>query len=201
MCFLQPLEQFARSPPWLGLEPFAQQLRHPRQRVGTTPATLSLCLRFIGRTHLSLLPGGAQSRQELLDCGRAQSGCFGRGRTVGNFDELFLSCTDVLQQQNRIEGRVNRVYPAAHVLADPGVRQEALKRRGRRVILLPDPRAIASLGGQLEGRLEEVHEQPQRCIQPRQRRRRVESLVAPVTNGTPDHCAVFCSTQAWSFLR
>ena len=154
MCFLQPLEQFARSPPWLGLEPFAQQLRHPRQRVGTTPATLSLCLRFIGRTNLSLLPGGAQSPDRNYSIvGALPSGCFGRGRTVGNFDELFLSCTDVLQQQNRIEGRVNRVYPAAHVLADPGVRQEALKRRGRRVIPSSDPRAIRDLGGQLEGRL------------------------------------------------
>ena len=43
MRFLQPLEQFPRSPPWLSLEPFAQQLRHLRQWVGTTPATRSFC--------------------------------------------------------------------------------------------------------------------------------------------------------------
>jgi hypothetical protein len=42
---------------------------------------------FCRRTHLSLLPDGAQPRQELLDCRRARSGCFGRGRTVGDFDE------------------------------------------------------------------------------------------------------------------
>jgi hypothetical protein len=38
MRFLQPLEQFARSPPGLGLKPFAQQLRHPREWVGTPTA-------------------------------------------------------------------------------------------------------------------------------------------------------------------
>ena len=98
---------------------------------------------------LFLLPDCAQPRQGLLDRGRARSGCFGRGRTVGDFDGGGLSRADVLQQQNRVQGRVNRVDPAPHVLAGPGIRQQALKRRGRRVVLLPDLRTIASLGGQL----------------------------------------------------
>ena len=115
MRFLQPLEQFPRSPPWLSLEPFAQQLRHLRQWVGTTPATRSFCLRLIGRTHLSLLPDGAQPRQELLDCGRARSGCFGRGRTVGDFDEVFLSPADVLQQQKAPAQSVDHRYQAGDV--------------------------------------------------------------------------------------
>jgi hypothetical protein len=63
---LQPLKQFARCPPWLGLEPFAHQCRHRHERVGTPPAAPGLLLRLAGRTHLAFPPCRAQSRQELL---------------------------------------------------------------------------------------------------------------------------------------
>jgi hypothetical protein len=58
------------------------------------------------------------------------------------------------------------------------------------MILFLDFRTVARLPSQLEGRLKEVHEQPQRRIQPRQGRSRLQSLVAPVADGAPDHGAV-----------
>ena len=49
---------------------------------------------------------------------------------------------------------------APNFLAGPGIRQQPLIRRGRRMILFLDFRTNASLSGELERRLKEVHEQP-----------------------------------------
>ena len=55
---------------------------------------------------------------------------------------------------------------------------------------LRDLRAVTRLLGQLERRLEEIHEQPQRAIQLLQRRSGLQPLIAPVAHRVTDHCTV-----------
>ena len=80
-----------------------------------------------------------------------------------------------------------RCRATSHV---PRVRQQSLMRRGGRVIPLSDRPAVARLFGQLERGLEEVHEQAEQSIEPRQCRRGVQPLVAPVADGVPNPCTV-----------
>jgi hypothetical protein len=132
MRFLQPLEQFARSPPWLGLKPCAQQLRHPRERVGTPTPARGLLLWLAGRAHLAVLPCRAQSRQELLQRRRGRLRRFANDRTVGECNQLLLSFTDGFQQSNRIQPGIRRRCAAADVLVGARVGQQSLIGRGSR---------------------------------------------------------------------
>src|SRR5437588_5487500 len=71
-----------------------------------------------------------------------------------------------------------------------GVRQEPLTGCRRGVIALPDQCAVTRLRGQLERGLEEIHEQPHRGIQSRQRGCGFQTLKAAIADGAAHDCAI-----------
>src|SRR2546423_675344 len=58
------------------------------------------------------------------------------------------------------------------------------------MIALAYPRALALLLGQFERRLEKIHEQPHRRVEPRQRRCNLQSLQTATAHNTANHSAV-----------
>ena len=164
MRFLQPLEQFARSPPWLGLKPFAQQLRHPCERVGTPTPAGGLFLRLAGRAHLAVLPCRAQSGQELLQRRSGRLRRFANDRPVGECNQLLLDFTDRFQQSNRVQCGISGRCAATDVLVAPRIGQQSLIGRGRGMICLADLRAITNFSSQLERRLKVSGPRPARRL-------------------------------------
>ena len=142
MRFLQPLEQFARSPPGLGLKPFAQQLRHPREWVGTPTPARRLRLRLAGRAHLAVLPCRAQSGQELLQRRSRRLRRFANDRPVRECNQLLLDFTDRFQQSNRVQCGIRGRCAATDVLVAPRIGQQSLIGRRRGMICFADLRAI-----------------------------------------------------------
>jgi len=73
---------------------------------------------------------------------------------------IVTSCcwiADLFQQTNWVQRGAQLVHAASHLCVRPRVRQPLTGCR-RGVIALPDPRPITRLRGQLERRLEEIHE-------------------------------------------
>src|SRR6476659_4859310 len=95
-------------------------------------------------------------------------------------------CAALISASRRTGSKLERTASTqAHTVA--GVRGEPLAGRCRRVIALANPRALALLLGQLERRLEEVHEQPHRRIKTRQGCCGRHSLQAPIAHDAADH--------------
>src|SRR5262249_7101782 len=87
-----------------------------------------------------------------------------RGRPIRDINELLLERTDLLQQANWVQHGPQLVHSMAHLLARAWVRHQPLTGCRWGVIAFPDQCPIARLGGQLEGGLEEIHEQPHRSV-------------------------------------
>ena len=82
----------------------------------------------------------------------------------------------------RIQSRLESTETCSYRLGRSWIGQQPLIRRSRRMVALRDSCPIASLTGQLERRLKEIHIQPDRHIQPTQRRRGLQPHEAPVTH-------------------
>ena len=171
MLALQLVEELPARPPRLLVEPDVQLLAHRRERVGAPTPALRLGLRLRGRPHLARLPGRPQPRTGTP---RAT----GRRRRARRRLASAMStsrCWAARMSRSRRTGSsvaATAREPIAHRLGRSRVRQQPLAGRGRRVVALAHPGAVALLLRQLERGLEEVHEQPHRRIELRQHRAR-----------------------------
>src|SRR6516162_691115 len=168
--------------PRLCLKPSPQLGRDCREWIGPTPQSLRLCLCYAGRAYLALLPCRAQPGEELLQCRRGRFRRVTEDGAVCDRNELLLDRTDLLQQTNWVQRGAQLVHAASYLPVRPWVRQQSLTGCSRGVIALPDLRPITRLRGQLERGLEEIHEQPHRGIQSRQRGRRFQALEAAIAD-------------------
>src|SRR5438874_1434605 len=143
-------------------------------------AWASPLLRWSGVPHLPAMPraalrGIAPMRRGGF-CGFAEDG------PICDPNELLLDRTDLLQQANWVQHGPQLLHSALHLLAGPWVRDPSLTRCRRGMVALPDQCPVTHLSGQLERGLEEIHEQPHRGIQARQRRRGFQTLEPPIAN-------------------
>ena len=91
-----------------------------------------------------------------------------RFRRVGKHDQRLLGAADLDQQSNRIEIGTQRDNVLPGCLGDARIAQKPIAWRQRLVVVLGHTRAVTGLLGELEGRLERIHEQSHQRIEPRQ---------------------------------
>ena len=145
--------------------------------------------RAVGRT--PLLPCQAQTGEEGFEGGlgawRRRIGC---GPLARKLDQRLLGRADLAEQAHGIELGMLRIQGVLHRLRHARVRDQTLMRRQRRMIALPDASAVPLLPGKLEGRLEEVHEQPHGSVEARQGLRGGKPLQTSVAHHPPHDRAV-----------
>ena len=97
----------------------------------------------------------------------------------------------LLQKLQRIQGAGDLAQLRLRGLRDTLRLQQPLTGRLWRMVALGDLSALAMLFRQLEGGLEEVHEQPRGAIQARDRLRGGDALEAPIAKKLAHDGAVF----------
>src|SRR6202034_887712 len=116
-------------------------------------------------TYLTLVPRRAEAFEELCQCRLSDPSCLARYCPIGDFDKLLLGNTDLAQQPHWIQSRPYSTETCSYRLARTRIGQQSLIRRSPRMVALRHLRPVASLTGQLERRLKEIHIQPNRHIQ------------------------------------
>jgi hypothetical protein len=169
ICFLQPFEQLTTRRCGIGVEPRTQLIRDGGKRVRAAPAALCFRLRLRRWVNLAVPPRRAQAQDECVDRHRllrCQPGDARLFRRVGKRDQRLLGAADLGQQSDRIEIGTQRNDALPRGLGDARIGQQPIARRQRLVVALRHTRAVTRLLGELEGRLECIHEQSHRRISP-----------------------------------
>jgi hypothetical protein len=112
----------------------------------------------MGRSNLAVLPGACETLQEGLEIGVPARQDMHRF-TGGQPREMMLHRPNLIEQLQWIQRGQHGAEALFHRFGDLGMRQQPCTRRFRSVIPFVDSSAHPRLFRELEGRLEEIHEE------------------------------------------
>ena len=134
----------------------------------STPVSRRSLARPVRRPHLASAPSQRQAPQKAVEVGIALRHRMNR-RACSQSGQVMLNRTDLVQQPERVHGAGQRPQTVLHRGGNRVRGEQPRTRRLRRVVALVDAGADPCLLGELERRLEHVHEQARRRVQAGQR--------------------------------
>ena len=163
----------------------SSRVRHQRSALG-----FGLC---VGRTSPSFQswpgwPGIAPGHhRDAAACAR-----FHRGEA----GDVALHGSDLVQQPKWVQRGKHRTQLLLRRFGDIRGSEESRARGLRGLVVLANARTDALLPDELEGWLEEVHEEPRTAVEPRQGLGGSDALQSSVADHAPNDRPFFCSTHA-----